>query len=65
LEPGQAVYFRVRTLSFAHTYYESGLDWPAFNHPYVQPNNLWSGYTPVVCIHCPGAPSRTFLPLVG
>jgi hypothetical protein len=65
LDPDQAYCFRLRTRSYAHTYYDYGMDWDIFNHPYVQPNNLWSDYTPVVCVNSPDATGgRTFLPFV-
>jgi hypothetical protein len=67
LTPGAPYYFRLRTLSYAHTYYDdepSG--WDAFSHVYIQPNNLWSDYTPVVCVNCEGTPvsPRAFLPIL-
>ncbi len=80
LTPGAPYYFRLRTLSYAHTYYDDQTSgWAVFNHAYVQPNNLWSDYTPLVSVYLgeetptptptpAGTPSparpRVFLPLV-
>ncbi len=55
----------MRTISHAHSYYENGSGWDVFDHAYIQPNNLWSDYTPVVSVG--GAPplQRRWLPLIG
>ncbi len=61
LAPGATDYFRVRTFTPAHDYRASS---EVFNHVYIQHNNLWSDYTPLVCVNCAPRP-RAFLPLVG
>lgn len=66
LTPGATYYFRVRTFSSAHVQYLQTQKWDVFDHPYVQPNDLWSDYTPVVCVNCQVTPasSRAFLPIL-
>ncbi len=63
LLPGAPHFFRVRTFSPAHGSQSPGWG-DLFEHAYYQQSNLWSDYTPLVCVNCALVP-RAFLPLVG
>lgn len=56
LAAGRTYFFRVRTFTPAHSY-NAGSD--VFNHAYIQQNNLWSDYTPVVSAGGAGTPTPT------
>ncbi len=60
LAPKATYYFRVHTFTPAHAL---NLDWGQCQD---QPNDLWSDYTPVVCVNCKNAyaGARTFLPIL-
>ena len=61
LAPG-TYYFRVRTFTAAHRIYDYFHSEPVFAHAYVQPNNLWSDYTPLVSVTVGGTPTPTATP---
>lgn len=56
---------RLRTVTHARAYSASDACLSVFNHAYFQPNNLWSDYTPVVCVGDPQPVAHNvWLPLV-
>ena len=56
LPPDSGYYFRVRTFTPAHDYRASS---DVFDHIYIQPNNLWSDYTPLVSVGVTGTATPT------
>lgn len=66
VSPAATYYARLRTVSHARTYSLGSPCLDVFDHEYIQPNNLWSDYTPLVCVNCRLGPDagRAFLPFV-